>query len=652
MALRSGIIKANRAFNLGVSYRLGEIGEKLFDASNLIHLEGKLSTRYGLHKFNTASFSTNPLSLSFYKKFDDSTRKIILKTDSVLKAASEDGVFADIKTGLTSTTTHDAVTMSGRHILAIGSDGLFSYDGTTVAPLGVSAPTAPTTAVAAGGALTDKTYQVAVTYVCSSTGFESNQGAASANVTTNSGAGNSTIAVTAIPVSTHPLVDKKNIYLKNVSDSGNFLLVTQIDAATTTLNIVANPASNALSPPTGKDVPVAGGGKYLAIFNGALCSAGSSTYPSDCFFSNPNEPDGWSTLNSLVHAQGDGPITGLAVGNYRNQEITQYLVIFKRKSLTVYYQSTAGAANDTETFIDGVGCVSHKTIKVKDGNIYFLSDQGWRVFSQGALVSKTLADGDIDDIFQISGWTYGINKTAITSAFSAYYSELDTYLTWVSEGSSTSFDKCYAYNLGPRLWDGQFMPQQFSQCTCACAGEDTNGNSVIFIGRSDRNIYTYSIRNPFYDDTTSNGFVLDVSQLDVDKLQAEGTTSIPVSATLNWAPNDDFDATFNYRNFFLEAISETSAANSAVTMSAYLNFSRTISTIFLYNFFATEGFQLDVSRLDVDILADDRTRSRQFADINKTGRNILINISQNVKGARLQLLASQLNYSKNGNSNL
>jgi len=647
MPQRALLVKKLPFFRAGISYRSGEIGEKLVDASNVLLINGKYTTRYGLKVFNSVSFSTNPLSLSFYLKYDGSTRKIIAKVDTTLQAAGEDGVFSTIKSGLSSSTVHNAVTMAGRHIIACGSDGLFSYNGTTFADLGVTPPSAPTTAVLAGGSLSDKTYTVALTYVSSSTGFESNIGSASNATATNSGGGNSALTVASIPTSSNALVDKINVYLKNTSDAGNNLLVKQIDNGTSTTTITANPSANAAVPPTGKDAPVAGGAKYLAIYNGQIVSAGNSSFQSDVFFSNADEPDGWSTTNTLVHAKGDGPITGLAVGNFDAHEVTQYLVIFKRHSITLYFQDITGASNDSETFIPGTGCVSHKSIRIKDGNIYFLSDFGWRVISQGRLVKDNLGKGDVDDIFNINGWVYGLNKTNISNAFSVYYSELDSYMSWVAEGASTNFDKCYNYGIS----SGQFMPLSFGSCTCACTGEDTNGNEVVYIGKADQNIYSYSIRNPFYDET-STGFILDVNRLDVDKLQTAGTIAIPINLVFNWFPNENYDATFNFRNLFLEAISDTSTSLSTINLQAFVNFSRSTPYAYSYNFQASEGFQLDVSMLDVGVLGDDRSRSRIVSDINLTGRNILIQIQQSVLGAHFQLLSSQLNYSRNGNFNI
>lgn len=638
-----------KKFSKGVSYKSGDIGEKLFDSQNMVLIQDKMQTRPGIDKITTAQMGAIPNSISYYGKDDGSTRKVIVKAGTTIYSsdATDTLSFTTLQGSLTETNKHDSVTINGRHIVAIGTDGLFSYDGTTFAELGIDAPTAPSVAaVNASGTLSDKTYTVVITYEASGIGFETNAGTASGTVTT--AGGDDSINVTSIPVSTHPLVDFKNVYLRNQTDSGNYLFVAQIANATTSYSITANPASTADTPPEGKDPPLSGGAKYLAIFNGQVVSAGNSSFPSDAFFSNANEPDGWSTDNDIVHAAGSGPITGLGVGLYTNSQLTQYLVVFKKSSLTVYSQPPDTQGSPIETFVPGVGCVSHKTIRVKDGNIYFMSNYGWRVIQDGKVLERTLADGDVDDIFRISGFTYGLNKLALENAFSVNYTEMDSYMTWVPEGSNDTLSKCYNYHFDKNA----FMPLSIPLCTCACEGENGDGEDTIYIARTDRNIYSYDIRNDNSDDIVTTGFRLDTDQVDVDALTEDDLSPIEAFVIFSWFPDDDYDCTYNFRSLWLEGISDSSSETSAVTVKAFLNLSRSTSYEYSYNFFLQEGFELDVSMLDVDVLGDDRARVRVDSDINRTARNILIGIFQSVEGAYLQLLSAQLNYSKNGNANI
>lgn len=638
-----------KRFTKGVSYKTGNIGDKLFDAQNVVLIQDNIQTRPGIDKITTEQMAAIPNSISYYGKDDGAIRRVVVKAGAGLYSApaTDTLVFTTLSSSLSTTTKHDAVTINGRHIIAAESDGPYSFDGTTLATLGVTAPSAPSiSAVDAGGTLTDKTYTVAITFEASGVGFESNIGTSSAQQAT--AGGNDSLSITAIPVSTHALVDFKNIYLRNVTDSGNYLYVGQIANATTTYSITTNPAATADTPPTGKDTPLSGGAKYLAIFNGQVVSAGNSTFPSDAFFSNANEPDGWSTDNDIVHAAGSGPITGLAVGLFSNSQLNQYLVAFKKSSFTIYSQPIDNQSNPIQTFVDGVGCVSHKTIVVKDGNIYFVSNYGWRAIADGKLVDATLAEGDIDDIFRVSGFTYGLNKAEMDNAFSVHYAEMDSYMTWVPEGANTALSKCYNYHFDKNA----FMPLSIPLCTCACKGENADGEDTIYIAREDRNVYSYDIRNDNSDDIVTTGFRLDVDQLDIDALTEDDLSPIEVFVILSWYPEEDYDSTYNFRSLWMEAISDQSEATSTVSVKAFLNLSRSTSYEYSYNFFLEEGFELDVSQLDVDVLGDDRARVRIDSDINRTGRNILIGVFQTVEGAYLQLLGAQLNYSKNGNANI
>ena len=109
----------------------------------------------------------------------------------------------------------------------------------------ISKPGAPTVSASAGGSLEDATYSVKVTFYESVADIESQVGTASADVAT-SGA-NNTISVTAIPVSTDPLVTARKIYLKK--GTGDYVLYSTIeDNTTTTLSITAN-TSGSLGPP-------------------------------------------------------------------------------------------------------------------------------------------------------------------------------------------------------------------------------------------------------------------------------------------------------------------------------------------------------------------------------------------------------------------
>lgn len=642
--LRDGSKILYKAFKKGVSYRVGDIGENLLDAQNVLLIEDRIETRPAKKKYSSAALPSQVISLSHYINSSGSTKKLIAKSATSLYADNGNGTFSSIKSSLTSGVKHDGITVNGRHIIALGGDGLYAYDGTTIDTLGIPTPTAPTVAAAAGGSLADKTWQVALTYESSTYGAESNQGTASSSQATSGG--NNTIAVSAIPASSHGFTDKINIFLKNVTDGGDFLFVAQIDDGTTTYNITDEPTSTQ-EPPTLNSVPSSGGGKYLAFFNEKLVYAGNGSFPSDVYFSQSNNVDAFGLTGAAdLFCPGDGPITGLAVGLYGGDILNQYLIIFKKRSIHLYNEDSAG--NPTFMTIDQrTGCTSHKTIVVKDGNVWFMSDSGWRVIENGRLNKKHLADGDIDDIFKSSGFVYEVNKQNTDDAFSVYYSELNSYMTWVSEGAANDFSKCYNYHFDYNA----FMPQVI-EARSACIGEDSTGRETVFIGDDDGYVYNYDIRKTGGDEATEDSFILDVSQLDVDELEAGTETAIDSFVYLNWLPFEDFDASYNFRSFFVDTVSDPSATDNDLIVKVFINYDRSSATDYAYDIqAATGGFILDQSMLDVDILGDDRSRKRTYGDIMRSGYNILIGLVHNELDTKLKLIAAQLNLSKNGNTN-
>ena len=98
---------------------------KLYDAKNIFDDKGITATRYGIARYNSTSLGGEILSISYFKT-NAGTRYKVVKVGTVLYYVTASGAATSIKTGLTSTTKHRAVTVKGRHIIAIESDGLFS----------------------------------------------------------------------------------------------------------------------------------------------------------------------------------------------------------------------------------------------------------------------------------------------------------------------------------------------------------------------------------------------------------------------------------------------------------------------------------------------------------------------------------------------
>jgi hypothetical protein len=635
MPLAQRASKKQKSFNLPVSYRVNETGEKLRDALNVFSNQGRLETRFGRSLYNAVALPSTIQSSSFFKHANG-TRYLIAKCGTTLYSVSSTGAHTAIKTGLSESTKHRGITWArgttSRHIISIESDGLFQFDGTNFSQLGQAGPTAPTISLGAG-TVTVGTYTVYLTYYSSSTGFESNAGNVSNSVITLP----SSINVTNIPATApNATIDKVRVYLKN-SSVDDPVFVSEINLGTTIYNITANPTSTEI-PPLTNAAPLSGGGKFMTEFNRKLVYAGNSTYKNDVYFSEEDLPDAFNDGTGedqlILYTPYDGEVTGLATGLYNNSVLDPYLVVFKKRSAHIY--SEIGGVGKFIPISKEIGCVSHNTISVKNGDVYFLSDNGWRVISNGRIMTNdknnpaTLGNSDIDDVFRSSGFVYEINRTQSANAFSVYYSTLDQYITFIAEGSSSEFTKAYSYEYQV----GGFKPYSFyTPATSACIGEDSVGDEVVFLSDAMGCIYTHSIKEDRSDDDT-----IGVAQ------------AIESFAMMTWMDGDDMDSSYNFRELLLRRV----VSGNDITVKTWINYSIQNLAQYAITFAdpdSDNGFILDESELDVGIFSDGRSISTARADINRCGENLLIGFYLTSVGGNLNLISMQLDYSRNKNRN-
>jgi hypothetical protein len=634
MPLQGKNAKLYRSFDFGVSYRIGENRDRFKDALNVFSNQGRLETRFGRSLYNSTLLSGPILSLSFFKT-SSGVKYVLAKVGTTLYSVATSGASTAIKTGLSAGTKHRGITWSrgasSRHIISIEGDGLFQWNGTTFTQLGQDPPVGHTVATTTG-TLTDGTYKVHLTYYSSTTGFESNSSASSEIATTADG-----ILVDNIPTTAaNATIDKIRIYLEDVNGADDPAFVAEIALGNTSYSITQDPTS-AETRPLSNAKPLSGGGKYLTEYNGRLVYAGNSSFKNDVFFSEQDLPDAFNDGNGpdrLVHyAKGNGTITGLATGLYSNSVLDPYLVVFKERSLEII----SGIADEQRAvpISHQIGCVSHETIQVKNGDVYFLSDNGWRVISNGRLLTDqqnnpiTLGLGDVDDIFRQPGFTYELNKAQASNAFSVYYSTLDQYLTWIPEGGSTDVSKTYAYEFR----NGGFKPYTFfTPSTAACIGEDADGAEVVFMSDANGAIYTHSIKETVASDEDSTGTAQNVNAY----------------ALLPWLEGNDYDSSWSWRNIIIKRV----AGSGNLLLRAFVNYS-TDEAIDPITYESTDsGFILDVSQLDVDSLQEaGRTIEKLGADINRNGESLTIGFYQNEIGSSIALISAQIESNKNGNRN-
>lgn len=620
-------------FNYPVSYRLN-VKDKMRDARNVYSNQDRLDTRNGVQRFNSTQIgsSGNVLSVSFFKK-SNGDRYYIAKVGTILYSVSESGAHTEIKTGLTSTTKHRSVTFGDRAIIAIESDGLFAWDGTTFSQLGEEPPAAPIVAASgSGNSLTASDYQVATTFYSTTLGFETNIGAASSTVTVASG---EQIDVTGIDTApTNGYIDKTRVYLKDITNAGEWIFWDEIAVAVSTETIDDDPASTQ-NPPETNAPPLAGGGKYLTVFGKKVVYAGSSQFPNDIFFSENYLPDAFDDSTSariVLNIQGQGPVMGIGTGFFNDSNLTPYLCAFKKNRIELYAE--VGGVPQVSVVSDSIGAVSHDTIQEIDGDLYFMSENGWHVIHNGQIYKKDrkafrLGDGDVDNIFTESGYVYELNKANFDDFFSVYYPTLNQYLTFVSEAGNNAISKAYNYEFGI----SGFRPYEFILAfNGACQAEDSSGEDMVLLAGPDGRIYKHSIN---------------VTRHDVD---ADNTSvAINAFAQLFWIAHEDYDATMNFGTMIFKALK----SSDTITCKIFTDYKLTTSKDILLDFnVADSGAIWDESEWDNSIWTDERSIARDVTSgIYKTAQSLLIGFYQETIDANMQLLGGQIDASKNGNPN-
>lgn len=629
MPLHKRASKKIRRFNQPVSYKIGA-QDRMNDAANVCTIQDVLETRHGISRYNSTAFSAAPQSISFFEEADG-TKHIIVKDGTSLYTTSQSGAHAAIKTGLSAGTKHRGVTVGDRHIILIEGDGLFSWDGTTFTQLGQAPLGAPNVAASGSGkTLTASSYQVAVTGYASTLGFETNIGTSSSVVAVSSG---QQIDVTSIPnTAANGFIDKIRVYVRDFTNNGPWLFWDEINLGTATETIDADPTSS-LNPPTKNAAPISGGGKFPVVFGQSLAYAGNSTFKSDVFISEPLVPDAFDSSDTSRNfkAAGNGPITGIGVGYYNNNAQSPYMTVFKRNTIELYTE--LNGFPEQVVISNELGCVSHDTITTINGNVFFLSTQGWHMIQNGRIFQtkdkeNTIDNGDIRDIFARPGFEYELSKTNMENFFSVYYPTLNQYLTFISEGTGTDINKAYNYEFEI----GGFRPYTFEVTfNGGVLGQDESGNDVIYLIGEGGYVYKHSV-------SETQGTDIDSSNTDV---------AISAFAELYWITGDDMESSYNFGSFVIRAYNQT----NPVTVEYFLNYAGSDPSSQSFDFSGDDlGFVLDISQLDVGIF-DQRQIVRYVGEVLKSAQSILIKISKSQQGESMQLLEGQLDVNKNGNPN-
>jgi hypothetical protein len=636
MPLSKKAILKIKEFNFGVSYRIDEKSLSFKDAQNVSLNDGKLEKRNAIRPLSLANLQ-DPQSVSYFKKSDLSRYYLIRSASDFSKLNAEDGTVTTISGTLSRTRRHRALTWIDRHIIA-DADGLFQFDGSVFTQVGQQSPASPLTEIGGvPGSLDAASYEVVISFYSSANGFESAPSSPS-NITAITGT--DSLKVGSIPTTAaNATIDKVRIYARKTTIA-TYNFYAEIPLGQAEYTIIENSLSSQ-APVSDSSPPPSGEVRYICEFNKRLIAVFADD-PNTVRGSDEEVPDSFDDDFRLA-ITGDGPITGIATGLFNDTVLDPYLVIFKENKIGIYSEIN-GQANLVELNAR-LGCVSHDSIIVRNGDVYFMSKFGFYGIRNGKLMSKDgqpypLAGGAILDIFTESGFQYGLNQGLLSKSHSYYSQERDQYVTFVYESVSSKSRRAYCYDFKT----DSFLPWTFPvDITHSIAGEDTSGNECpILLQNNELNDINYP--NTIFKFYSKNPF----SDLFYPETGQTSEIAIDAWAILNWVDGQDYDASFNYR----ECLIRIQRGQPDITLKAWVNFTYQNESSDSFDVPDPDAtFILDESRLDVDALGEGRDIVTSRVDINLAGESVLLGFYQSELDANMVISSMQLEFSKNGNRN-
>lgn len=648
---RRALVKIPK-FDLGLSYRIDEKGLYYRDAKNAMMSNGRLEKRYGIDFLIKDSVGDSPNfgstnSVSYFKNVNGADFYIFKAQTALYKVDNDSTTFVTLNGSypFNADSKHRGITLNNRHFIAAGSDGLFQYDGHNFSKAGQQQPSAVTVATSgAGYSLPASVYSVQITFYASSTGYEGMPSSPSNTVTVTAG---QRIDISGIPTTAeNTFIDKVRIYAKRTGQV-DYFFYKEIPIGGSVATIEQDTNSTQSPPEDAQALPV-GGAKYMTEFNGRLVIAGNSQFQNEAIASNIDDPesfpDGETALRIAV--SGDGPITGIATGLFNDTVLDPYLVIFKESSTWVY--SEIGETSRLVKLNANIGCVSHDTIIVRNGDVYFLSRYGWYGISNGRIIKKdgqpySLGGGAIDDIFEDSGVSQYINRQKLSEAFSVYFQNQDVYVTFLPLNGSNEFYDAYVYNFGK----DNFLKWTFPvNMVGAATAEDSLGQEIILLCQRNP---TWSIDRPScLFKMSRNVPYSDTYYPENEDNPTKVTAAIDWNVLLGWIDGDDYDASYDFREFLLRL----KRYQPNITVKVWVDYTYSYNQEQEMELPEPDAtFILDESYLDIDALGEGNDAVTARVDLCASGENVLIGLFQNETNENIIITSGQLNFSKNGNRN-
>lgn len=323
---------------------------------------GSLVSRQGYQRYVTVAETDDILAIGRWRDGESSpTFKVVVATDGgnlrTVNASSDD--YTTIKSGLS--TTAEGMFLPVQDILAYtnGTDDIVTYNGTTVADLGITGPVAaPGTALAATGITGAYSYRY--TYFSSTYGWESNPSPATATVNPS----NQNVTLTLV-AATHPYATHIRIY-RTTDGGATYNYLTQVAAASTSYVDNGTDTLSAVAVELDNDLPLAY--QNIAYHKGYMFGSIDGTL----YWSKPLRIDAWPILNSTdVPFEGNDKIVAL-------HSFQDTLIIFGNNN-TIILAGDGGNWSLIRQDVE-VGCASRRAIADVEDRMVFLSHQGIHMF--------------------------------------------------------------------------------------------------------------------------------------------------------------------------------------------------------------------------------------------------------------------------------
>jgi hypothetical protein len=281
------------------------------------------------------------------------------------------GNFTEVS-GWTPTLSYPDMKSANNRLFMVDGTSAKKWTGSALQNFGIVRPIDTdwtlSTGISVGTMPPDSEYHVAITYYNSSTGHESSRSIDKSVATANDG--NSVHALTVtLNTPTDTQVDKIRIYIRKVGLGSTFTQTAEVasNIGGYTVDVTDTQINNQIlkAPGLSSNDPPPTGIRYLALHEGRLFVSDGS----DIFYSDINKPEAFSTLRSIAAVSRDGQaVTGLAA-------VKDQLLIFKQDSIWAVFGS------DPQTWqvrlvVPDIGCVSHRSIVVVEGTVFFWSEQG------------------------------------------------------------------------------------------------------------------------------------------------------------------------------------------------------------------------------------------------------------------------------------